>query len=208
MTFQLKNEESLTKTSGNFIIPGKVVVSPSKLSVEFRPEKPLTVDNLYSITITDGIKDLEGHRLVGAGKTLFVTTSTPPWPQPGWGNYHTPKGTICDSILPPRVVDMEPHFGYQNVPITEYIHLKFSKPVQSATVNTLTIEIIAEGPENTKVETQSTLRLTEDGKSVVLFPKGVLMPHTRYEIHVNGVKDLEGNSNVTPIYPKWWFATQ
>jgi hypothetical protein len=211
LTFLLKNEESKSKTFDDYNVPGKVTVDPTKLYATFVPEKPLAVDNLYSVTITDGIGDPEGkNRLVATGKTLFVTTSTPDWPQPGWGVYHTPEGTICDSILPPRVVDMHPHWGYQNVPITEDIYLKFSKPLQASTVNTLTIQLVAFGPGNTisKVETQYPLTLSEDGKGVGFFPKGNLMPHTKYEIRVNGVKDLGGNPNVTLNYPIWSFTTQ
>jgi hypothetical protein len=105
---------------------------------------------------------------------------------------------------------MHPHWGYQNVPITEDIYLKFSKPLQASTVNTLTIQLVAFGPGNTisKVETQYPLTLSEDGKGVGFFPKGNLMPHTKYEIRVNGVKDLGGNPNVTLNYPIWSFTTQ
>jgi hypothetical protein len=88
------------------------------------------------------------------------------------------------------------------------IVITFSKPLEASSVNVLTIELVSFGPNHKESKVEGRVEISADGRKVLFDPWLPLSLDTYYEIHAKGVKDLDGNPNVTPIYPIWSFTTR
>ncbi len=132
--------------------------------VSFSPTTPMAYSTSYTATITTIVTDTAGNHL-GSNFSWSFTTETDP-----------------DS-LPPMVVSTDPTVSQQNVPVGAAVSVTFSKPIDSATVSSVTFGI------NNGV----TGAYTFNGPTVTLTPTSPLQYNTTYTASVGtGVADTFG----------------
>lgn len=100
---------------GSVVIPG--AVSYAGLVATFTPAAPLTVNSVYSATISNGAKDVAGNAMSANYNWSFATGALP------------------------IVVSTDPENGATNVLINKVISATFSKQMNSATINKVTFTL-------------------------------------------------------------------
>jgi hypothetical protein len=131
----------------------------------------------------------------------------------GLGNKTTKKGqqatssseqivtTSSTDVSPPTVVGTTPSNGATGVAISSTITATFSEVVKSITVNPATFIV----KTSTGTSIAGTVKLSSDGKTGIFTPSSRLASSTSYTATVRSVRDLAGNTMVTPKI--WSFKT-
>ena len=156
-------------------------VSYTGNTATFKPLQSLAQNTVYTATITTGVRDITGSRLIEDYIFDFTTVK------------------ILDTALP-LITSTYPTIDETNVAQNKLITIDFSEPMDASTINNSTF-IIKEG--STPVEGT----ITYSGTTATFTPTHALTPGTLYTVLLtNGVKDLAGNALATNN--EWSFTTE
>lgn len=163
------NNTTFTLTQGGAAVPG--TVGYSGLTATFTPMSLLAPSTTYTATVTNGAKSVAGTSLGGNNTFTFTTAAT--------GN------------ASPTVSSTSPDAGATGVPTNSKIALRFSTPVDPATVNGTTITL-------QQGSTSVPGTVTYLGDTATFAATGGLGASLPYTITATtGVKDLSGNALAT-----------
>ncbi|HUQ19901.1 MAG TPA: Ig-like domain-containing protein [Gemmatimonadaceae bacterium] len=158
--------------SGSVTVPSVVSYSGATNSVTITPTAPLAFGADYSVTVTTGAKDLAGNGLASQFSSAFTTASAP-------------------DTTPPNVEAITPANGTNNVSVNTVITVKFSEPMNSATVTGSVALVIASNSS----PVAANVSYDAATNTATLIPSAPLSFATAYTITVStGAKDLSGNS--------------
>jgi hypothetical protein len=155
--------QGVTPVAGTFSFDfGDTVVS-------FRPAAALAATTAYTLSLTQGIKSVDGVPLDG----------------PFFGSFTT--GTNSDTVSP--TVTISPAQGATNVPFNTSIVLTFSEPVNPNTVNAATVLVVSQGEPRA-----GTLTFGQQNTFAIFTPASPFFPTAAATVTVLGqVADLAGN---------------
>lgn len=131
------------------------------------PEAPFEEGKEYFVTLTTGIKDLDGISLPSNFSWSFVTSGLA------------------------SVDQVDPKEGAVNVPVGTSISAVFSKPISAATLNGQTF-FITDKAKNVRLN--AAIAYDEESRTATMDPTGSLNFGAEYLVTVTtGVRDLAGN---------------
>ncbi len=177
------NNSTITTSSillkqGSTSLAGTVSVSGN--TATFSPAAVLSGNTQYSVTITNGVKDLAGNPLSVAYTWNFTT------------------GTIAD-VTPPVVSSVAPSSNATGVAVTIKPAVTFSEPMNNSTISTSTI-LLKQGTTNIP----GTVGMS--GNTATFTPTSALNGNLVYTVSVTtGVKDAAGNPMAANY--SWSFTT-
>ena len=154
-------------------LAGTIALSMNGRTLTFVPNTPLAVGRNHSVFFAfQGIQDLAGNFL--SGSNLSFTTS------------------FAADVIGPQVTGLSPAAGLTQVPINAQVVVTFNEPIQSQSVDGVTL---AAGATPIVV----THTLSNGNRTLTLTPTVLLQANTLFTITVSGVKDLAGNNLLTPL---------
>lgn len=157
------------------------VLTPAGDTIELIPQQPLILDKTYDLTVTTGLRDLQGQSLAQGFSYRFATVSDPDFSAP-----------VIQFVSPPA--------GLQGAPLNTVVKVRFDEPVNPVTVRESTVRLLRNGQP-----LPMSARMMSNGLDVLtLVPLEYLAAGTVYTVEINGVQDAAGNA-VTPM--TWTFAT-
>lgn len=152
--------------SGKYL-PGTVVVAPDGLSATFTPNVPLLPQTAYSFYQAGGYYDMDGNYLSGSNNYFITGKST--------------------STTAPAVTSVSPANTAAGIPLNAQVVLHLSEPLNSATINGLTVTPSGGSAINGAVS------LASDLVTLTFTPAASLLGNTTYTIQFTGFADLVGN---------------
>jgi len=180
------NPATINATTFTLTGPGTTsvtgVVTYAASTATFTPATALTLNTLYTATITTGAQDTFGNALASNFVWTFTTSATP--------------------CAPATVVSVAPPIGATSVCPNSLVTATFSEAMQSSTINTMTFTLA--GPGLTAVPGAVTYDVST---YVATFtPTNPLALDTLYTATITtGAEDLSGNA-LTANYV-WTFTT-
>ncbi len=172
---------AIFKVTGPGQTPVSGTLAYSGLIASFIPSANLSLNTLYTVTITTGIKDLSGNAMASDLIWSFTT------------------GTASDSAAP-SVASTDPANNGTGVAVNKKIAATFSEGMDSQTVNAVSFTL--KGPGQTPVSGT----VTYAGLIANFTPAANLAFNTSYTATItNGVKDLAGNAMAANY--AWSFTT-
>ena len=152
---------------GSSVVPGVVVYAGT--TATFTPTANLAASTLYTVTISTGVKDINGLSLAKNYVSTFTT------------------GGVSD-IVPPTVTLTDPLNNATGVTLSHLIVTTFSKPIDQTTITSLTYTL-KEGSSSVSGA------VTSSGTTATFTPAANLAPNKIYTGTITtGVKDLTGNT--------------
>ncbi|MBX9659928.1 MAG: Ig-like domain-containing protein [Nitrospiraceae bacterium] len=137
--------------------------------VTFRPAAVLAATTAYTLSLTQGIKSVDGVPLDGGFIGSFTT------------------GTNSDTVSP--TVSISPAHGATNVPFNTSIILTFSEPINPNTVNGATVLVVSQGEARL-----GTITFGQQNTFAVFTPASPFFPTASATVTVLGqVSDMAGN---------------
>ena len=91
-------------------------------------------------------------------------------------------------ITPPAVAQIDPIDGATDVPVNGMVVVRFTEPLQEASVVTGTVQVLADG-----TDVPGGVLLSNDGLSVTFEPTEMLVPLAAHTVQVQNLRDLAGN---------------
>ncbi|MEQ1794754.1 MAG: Ig-like domain-containing protein [Nitrospira sp.] len=138
--------------------------------VTFRPTAQLAATTAYTLSLTQGIKSVDGVPLDGPFIGSFTT------------------GTNSDTVSP--MVTISPANGATNVPFNTSIVLTFSEPVNPNTVNAATVLVVSQGEARA-----GTITFGQQNTFAIFTPASPFFPTAAATVTVLGlVTDQAGNA--------------
>ena len=138
--------------------------------VTFRPTAVLAATTAYTLSLTQGIKSVDGVPLDGGFVGSFTT------------------GTNSDTVSP--TVTISPANGATNVPFNTSIVLTFSEPINPNTVNAATVVVMSQGEVR-----PGTITFGQQNTFAVFTPASPFFPTASATVTVLGqVTDMAGNA--------------
>ncbi len=157
-------------TQGATPVSGSFGFSFSDTVVTFQPAATLAASTAYTLSLTQGIKSIDGVPLDG---TFFGSFTT---------------GTGTDTV--PPTVTISPANGATNVPYNTTILLTFSKPINPNTVNSSTVLVTSQGQP-----VAGSLTFGQQNTFAVFTPAAPFFPTASVTVTVTGqVTDVAGNA--------------
>lgn len=169
------NRTSITTTTFAFTqgvtpVAGTFSYDFSDTVVTFRPTATLAATTAYTLSLTQGIKSVDGVPLDGGFVGSFTT------------------GTSSDTVSP--TVAISPANGATNVPFNTTVLLTFSEPINPNTVNGATVVVMSQGEIRA-----GTLTFGQQNTFVVFTPASPFFPTASATVTVLGqVTDMAGNA--------------
>ena len=167
----------LTVTSGSFILSNlstTVVVAPDGLSATLTPLAPLTVETVYSVTVTSAVTDVAGNPLDQDAGTIGL--------QPFISSF-----TSLD-VTPPTIIGVAPVDLATDIPVTTAVTVAFSEPVNPASLSAATFAVSDGSP------VAGSIAVAADGLSATFTPTANLEYGVLYTVTITtGITDLAGN---------------
>ena len=152
---------------GTTAVSGVVVYTGT--TATFTPAANLTANTLYTVTISTGVRDINGLSLAKRYVSTFTT------------------GGVSD-IVPPTVTLTDPLDKATGVTLSHLITTTFSKPMDQTTITSLTYTLKQGSSSVSGVVTSS-------GTTATFTPAANLAPNKIYTGTITtGVKDLTGNT--------------
>ena len=137
--------------------------------VTYRPAATLAASTAYTLSLTQGIKSVDGVPLDGPFIGSFTT------------------GTGSDTVSP--TVTITPIHGATNVPFNTSIVLTFSEPINPNTVNASTVLVVSQGEMRS-----GTITFGQQNTFAVFTPASPFFPTASVTVTVLGqVTDMAGN---------------
>lgn len=159
------------------IVPTTVALGPEGDVIELTPQQPLALGKTYDLTVTTGVRDLNGQPLTAGFVHRFAAITDP-------------------DLVAPKILSVSPPDGFQGVPLNSIIKVRFDEPVNPVTVRASTVRVLRNGQPLPMAET----RLSNGSDLLTLVPLSYLAAGAAYTVEVNGVSDAAGN----PVSPKSW----
>lgn len=157
-------------TQGAVPVAGTFSFDFSDTVVTFRPTAILAATTAYTLSLTQGIKSVDGVPLDGGFVGSFTT------------------GTSSDTVSP--TVTISPANGATNVPFNTTILLAFSEPANPNTVNAATVVVVSQGEIRS-----GTLTFGQQNTFAVFTPASPFFPTSSATVTVLGqVTDMAGNA--------------
>lgn len=157
-------------TQGTTPVAGSFLFSFGNSVVTLQPAATLAATTAYTLSLTQGIKSLDGVPLDG----------------PFFGSFTTGTGT--DTV--PPTVTISPANGATNVPYNTTILLTFSKPINPNTVNPSTVLVTSQGQP-----VAGTITFGQQNTFAVFTPAAPFFPTSSVTVTVTGqVTDVAGNA--------------
>jgi hypothetical protein len=150
-------------------VAGTASVDVGGRIVRFVPNAPLAVGRSHSVFLF-GLRDLAGNVV----NTSFSFTT----------------GTTADAT-PPQVMGVSPVDGALDVPINAKVTILFDEPIQPLSIDQVTLT--GAGP----IDVIRTL--SNANRTLTLTPRVPLAANALHSLNINGVRDLAGNTLVSPI---------
>jgi hypothetical protein len=173
------NVASFALVDGVERVPG--TVSASGPGAALTAAAPLRPGARYTAVVMTGARDRAGNPLPAEHAWSFTT-----------------RGAV-DRIAPALVWSL-PVDGMTDVPVTRPLTVRFSEPLDPASVTADTVRL------SSALGSVTPSSITTDGPTVVLTPRDPLATSMRYEVAiVPGVRDLAGNATGEPL--RWSFLT-
>ncbi|MBI3269535.1 MAG: Ig-like domain-containing protein [Planctomycetes bacterium] len=162
---------------GGSLVPVRVELGPDAMELRVTPLTPLPVGGV-ALVVRSTVTDLAGHGL-------------------GW----TPGGQAADLVLgwnsiwedvdAPQVVACRPVAGSLGIPTTADVRLRFTEPVDPATVTSETVQVLVNGT----TAVAGTFVFDDLRRDVTFRPAVALAPEASFEVRVStGVRDLFGHA--------------
>lgn len=156
-------------TQGAIPVAGTIGFEFGDTVVTFRPTATLAATTAYTLSLTQGIKSVDGVPLDGPFIGSFTT------------------GTGSDTVSP--TVTITPVNGATNVPFNTSIVLTFSEPINPNTVNASTVLVMSQGEVRA-----GTLTFGQQNTFAVFTPASPFFPTASASVTVLGqVTDVAGN---------------
>ncbi|MBI4652501.1 Ig-like domain-containing protein [Candidatus Desantisbacteria bacterium] len=172
-TFQVEQAEGLRlKVEGE--------VTYNNLIAAFTPMSPLEPNDIYTATITTGVRDLAGNILAQNYSWSFTTLDT----------------------ISPQVIAISPQDKEINISTSMAISVKFSEDIDAGSINETSFQVEQAEGLRLKVEGE----VTYNNRVATFIPANILEPNTIYTVTItNGIKDIAGNALVENYV--WNFTT-
>ena len=124
---------------------------------------------------------------VEGGSTVDTSTRT----VTGRAAHFSQFAVVMTDVTPPAVASVTPATGATGVPVTSFVTIMFSEPMDPATLNDANLRLKIGG---TGVPAQAVV-YESDPRTAYLYPKQMLKLSTAYAVAVSGsgVKDVAGN---------------
>lgn len=180
------NPSTISTTTFTLTGPGTTpvagVVSYAASTATFTPSGPLTLNTLYTATITTGAKDLFGIALASNFVWTFTTSTTP--------------------CAPPTVISVAPPNLATGVCPSTVVTATFSEAMKASTINSTTFTLA--GPGTTPVAGVVTYVVSSDVATFT--PNSPLALNTLYTATITtGAENLAGDPLATDFV--WSFTT-
>ncbi|MBC7947359.1 MAG: Ig-like domain-containing protein [Chitinophagaceae bacterium] len=179
------------RNAANVLIPSTVTYNNSMRSVALVPSGALVYGTTYKMTIkggTGGVKDATGNSMAASYSWSFTTVALP------------------SDVTRPSVTSVSPANGTIGVNTGTAVTAVFSEAMNSATINTGTVELRS---FTSNALVTSTVAYNTSNKTVTLTPSAPLAAGVLYMAIVkggaSGAKDLAGNSMISNY--TWTFTT-
>jgi hypothetical protein len=180
------NPATINATTFTLTGPGTTpvagVVTYALSTATFTPSSPLTLNTVYTATITTGAKDVFGNALVSNVVWTFTTSTTP--------------------CAPPTVISVAPPNLASGICPNTVVTATFSEAMKSSTINTTTFKLT--GPGTTPVA--GTVTYVASSDVATFTPNSALALNTLYTATITtGAQDLAGDPLASNYV--WTFTT-
>jgi hypothetical protein len=180
------NPATINATTFTLTGPGTTpvagVVTYALSTATFTPSSPLTLNTVYTATITTGAKDVFGNALVSNVVWNFRTSTTP--------------------CAPPTVISVAPPNLASGICPNTVVTATFSEAMKSSTINTTTFKLT--GPGTTPVA--GTVTYVASSDVATFTPNSPLALNTLYTATITtGAQDLAGDPLASNYV--WTFTT-
>jgi hypothetical protein len=180
------NPATINATTFTLTGPGTTpvagVVTYALSTATFTPSSPLTLNTVYTATITTGAKDVFGNALVSNVVWNFRTSTTP--------------------CAPPTVISVAPPNLASGICPNTVVTATFSEAMKSSTINTTTFKLT--GPGTTPVA--GTVTYVASSDVATFTPNSALALNTLYTATITtGAQDLAGDPLASNYV--WTFTT-
>src|SRR6266850_977809 len=166
-TFQVRDN------TVNQNVAGTYSVSADGLTVYFVGNTPLPTGRSYSVNFAyQGMTDVAGNQLSGCCGGIY--------------NFSFSSG-FTTSTAAPQVTGISPADGLTQVPINAQMTVQFNEPVNSQTLNQVTL---SRGGTAVSV----VRRLANGNQTLIVIPVITMSANTSYTLNITGVGDLSGHT--------------
>ncbi len=173
-------------------ISGNVTYAAVGNTATFTPADNLTLNRVYTATITTAVRDLAGNALAVNHVWTFATPVTAP---------DTSPITITDTVAP-TVSSTSPVHTSTGVPINRQIYATFSEAMDPLTISTANYTVT--GPGATSIT--GTVSYDVPSHIATFVPTIDLPPNALFTVRITtGVNDLAGNELASDFV--WTFTT-
>ena len=169
----------LTSPGGSDPVAGTFTVGPDGRSLTFTPSAPLSVNTLYSFTVS-GLVDVAGN-----GLTPFT------------GSFTT-AAVAAPDVAGPRLVSATPTNGANAVAADATVTIDLNERVDPLTVDgNVYLEQVSGG-----AQIAASVTLSADGQRLIITPAQPLLPGIVYRARVlSGLRDFAGNGYASTSVP-------
>lgn len=178
MNISTINSSTFQVKQGTSVIPGTIDFSEN--TAIFIPSVPLESSKIYTVVLTNGVKDVAGNPLQSEYSWSFTT------------------GAPAD-VTKPAVSSVDPAANAVSVPVNALIKVTFSEPMDPATISNATFTF-------KQGSTVVPGTVTSSGSTATFSPTSALLANSAYSATVTmGVKDISGNTLGSNY--SWTFTT-
>jgi methionine-rich copper-binding protein CopC len=153
-------------------IPGAIALNASNTVATFTPSAPLDFNTVYTMTVTDAVKDANNNNMAANFTGNFTTSAS------------------VDSV-PPTVVSVTPGAGAVDIATTSAVVIVFSEAMNPLTLTAFNIQLLSGG---TGFGLSGQMAISGDKKTVTFTPYMPLAHGTTHTVRVStAVQDTSGN---------------
>ncbi|HLX65235.1 MAG TPA: ice-binding family protein [Planctomycetota bacterium] len=179
------NTATFTLMQGTTVISGIATYAANSATAVFAPSSNLTLNTVYTATITTGATDLSGNALVCNYVWTFTTD------------------TVADTT-PPNVISTNPADNATDVAVNQTVNATFDKAMDPATINMDNFTLA--GPGSGAKPITGMISYDVANGIATFTPESALAPSTLFTATVTtGVMDLAGNA--LAVNKVWTFTT-
>jgi len=175
LKFNLAVDPSTVNSSTIELVRGGTTNVPATVTlrspnvVRLTPSSPLTPNAMYFISVTNGLRSVQG--LAGANAGVQYTTQAGP------------------DMLAPAVTSVAPTANFKNAGTNYLSRVLFNKPIDPASLDTGVVTLTAGG-----VPIGASLSVGLYGQSLTITPNTLLPDSASIMVSVTGLEDMVGNS--------------
>lgn len=193
-------------TSTGTYIPGKVTYDPAGGGTAiFTPAANLQPNITYEVTVRD--------RVLADNGCDLACPDTNPKCDDGDYVFQFTTGAASGDTTPPTIIAASPAHGSTGNPVTTFLTINFSEPMDPGTITEQNITVVA----NSTTPVTGTVSYIAASQAATFTPTANLSPNTTYTVTVRTpqVKDVAGNGlnvsnspvSTSPASYTWSFTT-